>query len=150
MYSDYYSWNRCRRCGCDCCFFFFFLIPPFLFSFDRIRLKWVVFNSALIYFLLWVWVSSVLFQWHHANLIANWNCLFVIYSLFIFDIAWFTINNICPLFSSFFPFFVVIDFFLHGNSVNVCQSMSDKLVFKSVTPAGSCTAWNMESNLMVK
>ena len=35
-------------------------------------------------------------------------------------------------------------------SVNVSQSTLDKLVYKSVTPAGNCTALSMESSLMVK
>merc|ERR1712071_286016 len=34
--------------------------------------------------------------------------------------------------------------------VNVSLSTSVKLVSRSVMPAGSCIAWNMESNLMVR
>merc|ERR1712142_88273 len=34
--------------------------------------------------------------------------------------------------------------------VNVSQSTLDKLVYKSVTPVGSCTALSMASSLMVK
>ena len=48
---------------------------------------------------------------------------------------------------SFFSTTFILQIFF---SVNVSLSMSDKPVSRWATPVGSCTAWNMESNLTVR
>merc|ERR1712136_649652 len=49
-----------------------------------------------------------------------------------------------------FSFFTTCNLSSKATCVNVSQSTLDKLVYKSVTPAGNCTALSMESSLMVK
>merc|ERR1712071_735107 len=52
--------------------------------------------------------------------------------------------------SYFLPYSFYVPNLITPSCVNVSLSTSVKLVSRSVTPAGNCTAWSMESNLMVR